>query len=139
MSTGREKLLRMPRPVSRKHPPMPMADRAAQFAPFQALTGYGNAISEANRVTVQRLELSESMQDEIKRKLDWLQEHVSEHPYATIIYFCPDKEKDGGMYITASGKVKKLDEWNELLILDTNSRIRIKDIAKITMEGKPNV
>ena len=105
-------------PTSKKHPRMPRMNRAAQFAPFAALTGYEESIEETARLTDRRIELSEYEIEELNAKLNFIQEHIKEQPEVTITYFQPDERKEGGAYITATGKVRKIDEVNRILIFE---------------------
>lgn len=114
---------------TRKH--MTMEERAAQFSPFAALTGYEAAIKETARQTASRLELSENCQEEIKWRLDHLAKHIHERPEVTITYFQPDQKKEGGVYVTTAGRIKRLDDTEGVLRMEDGTRIRIKDILKI--------
>ena len=90
-------------PVSRVHPPMARSKRAAQFAAFDALTGFGEAILEAGRETEEKLELSEDMIDMINARLAVIEQHIKEQPSISVTYFLPDEKKAGGRYATVSG------------------------------------
>lgn len=124
-------MIDMPHHVSSVHPQMRMEERAAQFSPFAALTGYGAVIKETARQTAPRLELSENSQEEIKRKLDHLAEHIHERPEVSITYFQADQKKEGGAYVTASGTIKRLDDIEGILKLEDGICIEIEDIIKI--------
>lgn len=124
-------ILKLPHPTSKKHPRMSMAARAAQFAPFAALTGYGDAIKETARVTDQQLELDENEKARLNEKLQWLRRHLSEQPKITITFFVPDKKKAGGSYQTITGSVKKLQEYERRLIMTDGTIIPINAISKI--------
>lgn len=110
-------ILHLPHHVSQSHPQMAVSDRAAQFAPFAALTGYGAAIKETARLTDEMAELGEDSRENLDEKLSWLQEHLDEQPLVTAVYFQPDERKSGGAYGTASGTVKKIDFYEKKLIL----------------------
>jgi len=122
-------IIHLPRPVSRKHPPMAMADRAAQFSPFAALTGHGEAVKETARLTGMRVELDEYEKEILRRKLQHLVGRVE------ITWFVPDLRKEGGQYVTASGRVKKIDQYlREILLTDNGGevkRIPIDEIIRI--------
>ena len=99
-----EDIVNLPHHVSGKHPRMPMIKRAAQFAPFAALTGYDDAVEETARLTDEMIELEEGAVDELNRKIN---EAVHSGGRVVVTYFAPDKKKSGGAYIKASGRIKK--------------------------------
>lgn len=117
--------------VSTTRPQMPMSDRAAQFAPFAALTGYDDVIDEAGRLTERRVALEEDGMDELNAKLRFLRENLADSHEASFTYFKPDARKAGGAYLTAAGKVKKIDEYERLIILKDGAKIRIDDVLDI--------
>ena len=125
-------ILCLPHPTSKKHPRMSMAERAAQFAPFAALNGYGAAIQEAQRLTDQRLELDEETQALLDLRQRLLLERIAEHPQVTVTYFVPDARKSGGSYRCVAAGVKRLDEYSRLLILTTGQQIPLDDIAALS-------
>ena len=124
-------ILYMDRPVSKKHKPMPLENRAAQFAPFAALTGYDDAVSETSRLTESRIELSEEKKAELDQALSELNSIISSQPKATITYFVPDEVKTGGEYVTISANVRKIDSVSRTIILMDKSTIAIDDIISI--------
>ena len=95
---------------SKTHPHMSIHDRAAQFAPFSALTGHGAAIAETARLTEHEIELDEYVMEKIDEELRWLAENLESKPRVTITYFVPDEKKDGGSYTAVEGCVRKIDE-----------------------------
>ena len=109
MKSDYSDIIHLPHHVSKTHPQMSMHDRAAQFSPFAALTGYDSAILETARLTEEKITLNEDMQELLDIKFQQLLEHLSEKPLISITFFCPDKRKQGGSYVSASGTVKKLD------------------------------
>jgi len=121
-------ILDLPRPKS-KHEPMPMSDRAAQFSPFAALTGYGDAIDETARLTDARIELSE----EERAELDYKQQYLStlDSPMVTVTYFVPDSRKSGGAYVTHTGVLKRVDEVERMMVFNDGVRIPIAEIISI--------
>ncbi len=125
-----EDIINLPHHVSSTRPRMPMADRAAQFSSFQALSGYGDAVKETARLTGQRIELDESAKAVLDEKLRLLAEEIEERPEAAITYFLPDKKKAGGEYITATGRVKKLDAAAQELVMVNGQTIPIADIVE---------
>lgn len=100
-------IINLPHHVSKKHLPMSVADRAAQFSPFAALTGYEDAIAETARQTTEKIPLSETEEELLNRRMNYLKEHISEHPKIKITYFKADKLKAGGAYLTKTGILKK--------------------------------
>lgn len=110
-------IIDLPHHVSETHPPMSRADRAAQFSPFAALTGYDAAVREIARVTERRIELDEGVKAELNARLNCILEHLSEHPQVSITYFMPDEKKSGGAYRTVTGAVRKLDGFAKTLTL----------------------
>ena len=124
MSGPYDDMIDMPHHVSSVHPQMRMEERAAQFSPFAV-------IKETARQTVPRLELSENSQEEIKRQLDHLAEHIHEQPEVSITYFQADQKKEGGAYVTAAGTIKRLDDVEGILKLEDGTYIKIEDIIKI--------
>ena len=112
-------------PTSKKHPRMSNMNRAAQFAPFAALTGYEESIEETARLTDRRIELSEYEIEELNTKLNFIQEHIKERPEVTITYFQPDERKEGGAYITVAGKVRRIDEVNGVLAFEDGRMVLI--------------
>ena len=124
-------IINMKRPESSKHPRMPVADRAARFAPFAALTGYGDAICETGRYTSDMAELSE----DAKELLDRIKHIIDESPEITIEYFVPDAKKSGGEYRKISGRLKTIDEYGRKLVLFGDTRISVDMIRAIDGEA----
>ena len=115
-------------PVSKKHPPMSMEERAAQFSPFAALTGYEAAVKETARLTDERDELDEDEKAIINGKLQNLERHLAEHPEAAVTYFEPDERKEGGSRKTVKGRIRKIDRDRQVLIFEGGEVIQISDI-----------
>ena len=105
--------------------------RAAQFASFDALTGFGAAIHEAGRETEEKKEMSEDEIDMIDARLAVIEKHINEQPNITVTYFLPDNKKAGGRYVTVSGKVKKLDGMKCAIIMTNGTKIPIGDVQYI--------
>ncbi len=126
-------IINMPHHVSKKHPQMPMEERAAQFAPFAALVGYEEAVEETARLTDKRIELDEEAKNILDMKFQMLNEQlkVQIHPQVTIMYFVPDLKKEGGKYIKISGTIKRIDEFKQLIVLDDKAEIPITEIISI--------
>ena len=125
------------------HPPMSLYDRAAQFAPFAALTGYEDMIGEEARLVDNKIELSEEELTELNRKLGVISEKISQgiRPVATVTYFVPDPLKPGGLYETTTEKVRRVDAISEKIQLDRKvttagsyMEIRIEDLLDIQEE-----
>lgn len=117
------------------HRPMDRLQRAAQFAPFAALTGYETAIQEVARIVDKKIELSEEQKDEISYKLTYLQEHMDEHIVVELIYFVPDKKKQGGTYNNLKDIIKKIDEVNRKIIMQNKLSISFDQIHSINLSG----
>ena len=125
-------IIDLPHHISKKHPQMPMQDRAAQFSPFAALTGHGAAIRETERLTSDWSELDEDELKELDRSFAWLRDHLSEHPEIKVLYFEPDQKKEGGHDVSTSGIVRKIDMTERFFLLADGKRVsldRIRDIA----------
>lgn len=129
MSGKYDDILNLPHHVSASRPHMPAADRAAQFAPFAALTGYDAAVRETARQTDARLELDECEKEALNDKLRVLDEHLGSAPEVTVTYFRPDDRKAGGAYVTVSGAVRKIDGYARVVVLADGGRIPIDEIA----------
>ncbi len=114
---------------------MPMAERAAQFSPFAALTGYGDAVKETARLTDEKIELDEDTKEILDEKLQKIQEHIGEQPEIEVTYFQPDGKKKGGCYITITGCIKKIDKNKMIVIMQNEIRIPIEDIAEINLKN----
>lgn len=129
-----DEIIGLPRPVSKKHKPMTMTERAAQFSPFAALTGYDAAVSETARLTDSRKERDEDMISELNERMRILSEWEYKYPEITVEYFVPDERKFGGAYVTVSGNFKWLDEYERMLVMQDGRRIPIDDIFRLEGE-----
>lgn len=129
--TEYDDIIDLPRPKS-KHEPMPMSDRAAQFSPFAALTGYGDAIDETARLTDRRIELSE----EESAELDYKQQYLAtlDAPTVTVTYFVPDERKSGGAYVTHTGVLKRVDEVERMVVFKDGLRVPLDEVMDIKCE-----
>ena len=132
-------IIGLPHHVSATRPRMSMIDRAAQFSPFQALTGYGAAIQETGRLTDRKIELSEDERIVLDMKQQILLDNIRERPDVSITYFIPDERKDGGSYVTVTGNVKKIDDYQRLLILTDRAQIPLDEIIDIESELFNNI
>lgn len=124
-------IINLPHHVSPVRPPMPALDRAAQFSPFAALTGYGAAIDEAARLTDARPVLDDSRKEELDGKLQIIREHLSMAPEIAVTYFVPDGKKEGGSFLRTAGTVKKLDDINHKIVMANGTAISMEDIYEI--------
>lgn len=124
-------IINLPHHVSDSRPQMSRASRAAQFSPFAALTGYDAAVSETARLTDEKLEPDEDTKAKINLCLQIIIDHIDEHPTVSIIYFKPDERKSGGAYITQSCAVRRIDEYERVVIALDGSKIPIDDIYGI--------
>lgn len=124
-------IIDLPHHISATRPRMPMIDRAAQFMPFRALTGYEDAVHETSRLTDERVELTEDEKALLDTKLQRLADRLDSHPQVTLTWFQPDKRKAGGAYVTTTGRLKKIDDFEGVLLLASGERIAIKDILII--------
>ena len=132
MSTSKyDDIINLPHHVSATRPHMPLSDRAAQFMPFRALTGYGDAVEETARLTEERPELTEDEKALLDRKLQRLAEEIGSQPTVTLVWFRPDKKKSGGACVAVSGQLKKIDDHEGALVLTEGQRIPIEDILEI--------
>lgn len=125
-------MLYMKAPKSKKHPPMAREARAAQFAPFSAMVGHDAAVAEVARLTEKEHQLSDEVKGILNSKLNLLRENIGNHPVAVeITYFEPDEKKSGGEYVTCVGEVKKIDTYENTVIMADLRVIPIKHISHI--------
>ena len=131
-------IINLKRPIS-KHPKMSLYQRSAQFAPFAALTGYEGQVKETARLTDRRIELDEEMKLILDLIIQVIKEMLSDNPEVEITYFIPDTRKDGGKYETIINNVKKIDSYNEHIIMQNNLKIEIKEIININSNIFKNI
>ena len=140
MSDNYEDIIHLSRPVSKKHIPMSRENRAAQFAPFAALTGHEEALEETARLTDRQLELEDYDLDRLDSTLRVLRERLATRstnanakslsgPRVAITYFVPDQKKTGGKYLTATGTLKKILDYERVLVLEDLTTIPFLAIA----------
>lgn len=138
-------IINMPHHTSSKHPQMSLYDRAAQFSPFAALTGFESAIEETGRITERRVELSEDEKEVLDLRFREIRERLargedldvregvarsgSERPLVTLTYFQADALKEGGEYVTVTGKVKKLDEEEHRLVFEDGMSVAMDEVV----------
>ncbi len=124
-------ILNLPYHVSNTRPHMSMHDRAAQFSPFAALTGYDDTVRETARLTDEKLELTADRINDLNQKIAFLKEHAEERPEITVEYFIPDEKKSGGKYVTLLGKFRRIDEYNHNMVFTSGEEIPLNDIFEI--------
>ena len=123
-----EDIVNLPPHISKKHPQPTMLERAARFAPFAAITGYEEMVLEEARVTEERVELEEGTLAELNERLNMIHESLESEPVIQITYFEPDKKKAGGAYVTISGVVKRIDEYERYVLMTDGKKISIDQI-----------
>ena len=134
MKTKYEGIINLPHHVSETRPQMPMSDRAAQFAPFAALTGYDSAIKETGRLTDEKIELDEEALTALNMRYQLLMDALDEAPEIEITYFKPDERKAGGKYVSATGTVKKVDDFERRITMQDGTKIPMDDVLSIDGE-----
>ena len=129
-----EDIIDLPHHVSNKRPRMSIIDRAAQFSPFAALVGYDAAVKETARLTADWTELDENSKTILNEKLQMVLEQAQKSPEIIITYFVKDEKKNGGAYVTAAGILKKVDTYEQMLVMRDGTRIPLSDIFEIEGE-----
>lgn len=127
-------IIHLTRPVSRRHPKMALQDRAAQFAPFAALSGFKEGIQETTRKTTHKKELDENEKNIINDKLTQLVQVLSMPeipPEVTVRYFVADELKEGGAYETKTGQIKKIDLYHHSLVFTDGTQIDIENLMDL--------
>ena len=124
-------IINLPHHVSATRPQMSMIDRAAQFSPFAALTGYDAAIKETGRLTDEKIEMDEEALNILNMKFQILARSLDDEPEATFTYFKPDERKAGGAYLTASGVVKKIDDFERMIVMQNGMKMPMDEILNI--------
>lgn len=127
-------IINLPHHVSATRPQMSMKDRAAQFSPFAALTGYDTAVKETARLTDEKIELDEAALDILNRKFQMLKDRLDEENAVSITFFQPDEKKSGGAYITITGVVKKMDDYERQIVMQNGAKIPMDDVLEIEGE-----
>lgn len=137
MAENYEDIINLPHHISKKHRPMPREARAAQFAPFAALTGYESDVNEAARYTGKRRELGEYETERLNRRINEIRDGIHGNTEVIITYFKPDEKKAGGEYLNIGGRVKKIDDYGRTLTLASGALIPLDDISEIVFkDGK---
>lgn len=131
MKHNYDDIIHLSRPISRRHRPMPLEERAAQFSPFAALSGFSDVLKETRRLTEPEILPDDEVVAEIDRKLQYLREHLGEGIEIAITYFIPDTRKSGGQYVTVTGEIARFYEYEKQIKLKNGCRISIDKIRKI--------
>lgn len=131
MTKTYDDIINLPHHVSTTRPHMSAIDRAAQFSPFAALTGYDSAIKETARTTDERIQLDKYEIDALNDRLQIIADRIKEHPEVEITYFQPDAKKKGGAYVTAVSSAKKIDEYERVIVMTDGTAIPIDEIISI--------
>lgn len=126
-------IINLPHHVSKTRKLMSLYNRAAQFAPFAALTGYDDAIKETARLTEERIELSDELKNMLNQKIKLIIENIKLQPEVAITYYVPDNKKSGGVYKTISGNVKRIDEVEKCIIFTNKLKIKVSDMLNIVL------
>lgn len=134
MNNKYDEIANLPHHVSETRPQMPMSDRAAQFAPFAALTGYDSAIRETGRLTDERIELDEEALTALNLRYRLLMDALGKEPEVEITFFKPDERKSGGEYVTVIGAVKNIDDFERLITMQDGMKIPMNDVLSIDGE-----
>lgn len=134
MNEKYEDMLYLEPPVSKIHRKMSISERAAQFMPFAALTGYEDLIRESSRITQKRIELSETEIEELKNNLEILHEHEKEKPMIKVMYFLHDLKKNGGSYQTVEKHLHRIDDIEKKIIFKDHTTIQFDDIISVEYE-----
>lgn len=131
MTKTYDDIINLPHHVSKTRPHMAAIDRAAQFSPFAALTGYDAAIKETARLADEKVELDEYLKEALSDRLQIIADRIKEHPEIAITYFQPDAKKNGGAYVTTIDTAKKIDEYERVIVMNDGTAIPIDDIISI--------
>ena len=131
MTETYDDIIHLPHHVSKRHPQMSLYNRAAQFAPFAALTGYEEAIIETARLTAPKVDMMEDNQQLLDRKLALLSHSLREQPTVSIAYFQPDKKKSGGQYLTVTGVIKSIRDSERVILMADGKSVSIDTIINI--------
>ena len=134
MADNYNDIINNPHHTSKTRKRMSQSNRAAQFAPFAALTGYDAAIGEASRITETKIELDDKTKEILNMKLSFLKNHIKDRPYVTITYFVPDPKKDGGAYVDYSGNIRVIDELKQTIVFTDRTTIAIDEICNVQGE-----
>lgn len=126
-------IIGLPHHVSDRHAHMSGTDRAAQFAPFAALTGHDASIRETARLTDHPMELTEDRKAVLDRILHYLLDHLEEPPEVTITYFVPDSKKSGGAYVSTTGRIIRFKQAQNLIVTEDQTTIPIHSVYDVQL------
>lgn len=124
-------IINLPHHVSSTRPHMSIEERAAQFSPFAALTGHEDAIKETARQTEREIILDENELEILDEKLKAILSDKSDNKNIKVVYYVPDENKNGGKYVECSGRVKKMDEYRHVLVMEDGTEINVGRIADV--------
>ena len=130
-------IINLPHHTSSVHPQMPIEKRAAQFSPFEALTGYGDAVAETARWTDRRVQLDEDRRSALEERLQFLLEGRERKRSAALTWFIPDERKSGGRYVTHTGVLRKFDALNRVLVMEDGTRIPVDEVTEVHFADDP--
>jgi hypothetical protein len=131
VKTPYDDIIGLPRHVSHARPQMSRENRAAQFSPFAALTGYDAAVRETARLTERKIELGEGAVADLDMKMNMLGDMIDSRPEITVTHFVPDEKKEGGAYVTITGVARKIDGYERAIVLTNGEKIEISNILEI--------
>lgn len=129
-----DNIINLPHYELKNHKRMSIESRSAQFAPFAALTGYSDAVSETSRLTCKKIDISEDMKNYIDMKLQLVENHINEKPLVTIIYFEKDNKKSGGKYLEHTGNIKKIDMVSQTLKFTDGKIVELNNICDLSAD-----
>lgn len=132
-------IINLPHHVSSTREQMPMIDRAAQFSPFAALTGYGDAIKETGRLTDEKIDLDEDSLAFLNMRFQKLADCLEENPEVSITYFVADEKKPGGAYTTVTGTIKRIDDFERIIIMRSGLKVPMDDVISLESEVFPAI
>ena len=124
-------IIDLPHHVSARHRPMPMIDRAAQFSPFAALSGHGDAIAETARLTDARRELDEETQAQLNERIAIVAQAAPQRPIVRVTWFQPDAHKEGGAYLSREAEVRRVDLTQGALQFTNHQEVALQDIVSL--------
>ncbi len=128
-------IINLPHHISQAHPQMPIRDRAAQFSPFAALSGYEAKVKETARITDTKIELTEDQQAVLDECLRLLEDALPQSPVTAFTYFVPDTKKEGGTYITVTGRIRRIDSIARSIFLTDGTVIPMDDLLQVDSEA----
>lgn len=127
-------IINLPHYVSKKYKQMDISARAAQFAPFAALTGHEEAVRETERLTEKEKILDDNYKSLLDEKIALIENNIGNEPLVSITYFIRDLKKDGGKYVTITDNIRKIDTIERIIILKNKTKINFHDIIDICEE-----